>query len=319
MSTTEENLVPTETPEKAEKAPTGKDAFKAARESLRAQSVDQGGDKAPDDTSTAKPAEEPEKVADQPTETAEEPDTILNDEELAKLSPKDRANAEKWQAKLTQRGQALSAREKELAQAEQLLKALTDDPDAAIEELAKQRGLTLSKAKQDATVEQKTQEAMSKLPAELEFLRPIFDEFGKQIMESMRGEIQPLRDSQNEIVSKAVAAETTSTIEAFSAKYPEWQKHEGRMLELGQKFMPTAGAMSDFEYMETLYRLATADTTKAEQTKKIIEKINKSAASVEPNTSGVSSDRVEHVLPPPGKRSIRDAFKAASRGERWVK
>lgn len=89
------------------------------------------------------------------------------------------------------------------------------------------------------------------------------------------------------------------------------------MLEIGKKFVPTEGAMTDFEYMETLHQLATANITQAEQTKKVVEKINKAAASAEPNTPGVSSERVEHVLPPPDQRSMRHAYAAAKRGEVW--
>jgi small-conductance mechanosensitive channel len=322
MKTEVEETVTPETTETAS-APKGSDAFKAARASVAAQSTDQEPEAAPapakDDTTDTPPAEEPA-VTDQPSEVTEPTDALLTPEELAALSPKERAKAEKWQAKLTQESQRQAAQRKELEGMIPLVEALKTNPQAALEEIAKQHGLTLTRNAQDTqTVQARTAEVMAELPQELDFLKPILEGYGQKIIDSLRGEITPIKEAHAAMISEAVAAETQSTLEAFSAKYPDWKKHEPKMLELGKKFIPTAGAMTDFEYMETLHNLATMNVAKAEQTKKAVARINKAAASSEAPTSGMSNERVEHALPPPEKRSMRDAFNAAKRGERWVK
>lgn len=303
--TVEEKPVTTETPK-------GADAFAAARAAVGTVQ---------DDTATETPAEDPAKVADQPTEATDGPDdTLLTPEELAALPPKDRAKAEKWQAKLTQKAQALSARDKELEEWNPLIEGLKTNPTAALESMAKQLGFTVAKAAaQDTkTIEAKTSEALTELPSELEFLRPHFEAFGKKLMDSMRGEIAPIKQAHEQLITEASAAETEATLKAFSAKYPGWEKHEQGMIELGKKILPGTG-MADFEYMETLYKLKTADVSEAEKTRKVVAKINNAAKSSEDRTSGISNERVVHALPPPEKRSMRDAFEAAKRGELWEK
>ena len=113
--------------------PKGASAFDSARASVRASSEAPPEPETPeDDTSASEPAQQTEPPADEPPETGTDTDTVLSPEQLAKLSPKDRANAEKWQAGLTQRSQALKARENELKEWLPLIEALNTNPDAAI-------------------------------------------------------------------------------------------------------------------------------------------------------------------------------------------
>jgi hypothetical protein len=304
--------------------PTGKAAFTAARASIAAQSTDQGpaesGSPKPDDTPATKtPAEDPAKVTDQPPEVTDDPDALLTPDEVAKLSAKERGLYEKAQKNYTLKTQKLAEQRKEFDEWKPLIEALKTNPDAAIEQIAQQRGLKVSKAVQDTTVETKAAETLAQLPDELQFLKPVFEQFGKQIMATVEGKLKPIEQAHTAMVTEAAAAETEGTIKAFDAKYPGWKKHEAQMMELGKKFIPVAGTSTDFEYMENLYKLVTADMKKVEQVKETIKQINKSAESVEPNQPGVSDSRVEHALPPPDKRSMRDAFKAASQGIRWTK
>lgn len=312
---------PVETTETVKhEGPTGRDAFAAARASLPAQSTDQAPviSEPLDDTPEKKTVEEPEKVADQPEKTTEDPeDTLLTADEVSKLNPKERGLYEKAQKNYTLKTQKLAADRKELEQWKPLIDQLTTNPDAAIEQLAQQRGMKLSKAAQDNTVEKQTEATLAELPEELAFLKPVFEAYGKKLMDTMRGEITPLKEGYSAIVSEAAAAETEATLKSFEAKYPGWQKHEKAMLDMGQKILPGKG-MSDFEYMEILHRQVTAGTDEAERTKKTVEKINKSAAASESPTPGIANSRVEHALPPPDKRDIKAAWEAAKRGEVWT-
>ena len=162
------------------------------------------------------------------------------------------------------------------------------------------------------------------MPAELEFLKPAIESVVKQILEPMRGKLSEIEQSKTQMLSEAAAAETEATIKTFDVKYPEWKKHEAKMLEIGQKFIPTSGSMTDYEYMETLYNLATLSTSKAEQTKKAVERINKAASKVEPSTPGISEERVVVTSPADwakmtNKERIRASWDAASRGQVFEK
>ena len=314
MSTTEETV-------QTESAPaTGKDAFAAARASITAQSPDQGVKEVeptePDDTPvTETPAEDPAKVADQPTEPTEEPtDALLTPAELAALPAKERARAEKWQAKLTRQAQANAAQAKAFDEWKPLIEALKSNPEAAIEELAKQRGLSIARPKQDTPVE-------DDLPPELAFLKPVLEARENRIEARIRAELAPVKEAQAHATNEAMARETEATKEQFSAKYPGWQKHEAKMLEIGQRIIPIAGKMTDFEYLELLHTMATANISEAERTKKVVEKINKAAQSVEPTTPGVSENRVEHVMPSgltDSSTRWKAAVAAAKQGHRWT-
>jgi hypothetical protein len=312
----------------------GRDAFAAARASLADQSSDQDPDTdtpaSPDDTPTEPPAEEPETVADQPTETTSEPDTILSPEQLAALSPKERANAEKWQAKLTQKAQALSAKERELDEWKPLIESMKENPDDVIAEYARARGFTISRQAQDTqTVSTEATEVIAGLPEDLKFLgpilKPMFERYGQTIIQSVEAKVNPIAQAHNLMMTEAAAAQTQATLESFTTKHPEWQQHEPAMVELAKKFIPTPGSsMTDAEYMDTLYALVTAKQSKADLVKATVKQINKSAASVEPNTPGVSESRVEHAMPAnfaqmDNKDRMKAAFDAAKAGIVWKK
>ena len=310
------------TAEETVNAPKGNAAFDAARASVRASEEVPAETPADDTPPATPPAQEPETPADEPKETGPEPDTVLTPEELAALPPKERANAEKWQAKLTQKSQALAARTKELEDWLPLIETLKTNPDAAIEALAQRQGFTVTKAQQDA-IQKKTAELTAELPEELKFMQPIFEQFGSKLLDSVRGEIVPLKQATDQIMTQALAAETEATIKQFGAKHPGWEKHEGRMIELGHKILPAKGT-TDADYMETLYTLAIAGISEAEKAKKIVDQINKSADNSEQKKSGVSESRVAQTIPAEfakldNKEQMRRAYEAAKSGISWEK
>lgn len=305
-TTTEETKVTTE--------PTGADAFTAARAAVGK------GDETPatDDTSTpTPPAEDTAKVADQTTETTD-PDTLLTEEELAALPPKERAKAEKWQAKLTQKAQKLSATEKEFDEWKPLIEGLKTNPREALAQVAKQLGLTVAEAKeiQDTPAED--------LPEELKFLKPVFDQREKALEAKIRAELDPLKKAHETTVLNAIASETEATEKAFEAQHSDYRKLEPQMLELAKKFIPVSGAMTDYEYLEHLYGVVKAKQAQAEKTKEIVARINNAAKVSEEKTSGIPNERVSMKIPDSSaqldsKELMRLAYEAAKRGEIWEK
>ncbi len=331
-----QTIVQTERPAKETPAPIGKAAFAAAREEIRSRAQSQKDDEPETETpesdkttpAEAPPAQEPEPAAE-PSETGPPEDTLLSPDEVSKLSAKDRKLYEKAQKVFTQKTQKIAAERKEYENFRKtfdewkpLIDAFTNDPDSAIKQIAERRGLKF--APQDTPIPEQAKETVAQLPEEWQFLKPVFDTLAQRVREEtlreVRGEIEPIRAAQDMAISNAVAAETKSTLEAFSAKYPGWQKLEPKMLELGAKFMPAEGAMTDFEYMETLYKLVNEPQTNADQTRRVIDKINKVVENSEPITNGTPEARVEHIMPndvTPRNR-LRKAAEAARQGIRWV-
>lgn len=302
-----------------EKPAIGADAFSAARESVRTQSEDQGSTETPESESSETPTQEAEKVAGESQEATEDQDALLTPQEVAALPAALKAQYKSLEKAFTTKTQALSAERKALEEWNPLIEGMKTDPAATLEKVAAQLGFKVSKSNQDTkTVESKTAEALAELPEELAFMKPYFESFGKKLLDSMNGVIAPIKAQHEQLITDATAAETKATVEAFTAKYPGWEKHEAKMLDIGQRILPGKG-MTDIEYMEVLYREATHGISQAETTKKVVEKINRSAKSSEERTAGVSPERVAHAMPPPEKRGFRDAYEAAKRGEVWEK
>ncbi len=307
--------VVTETP--AVEAPIGKDAFKAAREEIRArsQSQDQGSEpETPETDDTpkpdAKPSQQPETPADETPETGETEDALLTPDEVSKLSAADKKLYAKAQKNYTQKTQKLAAERREFEEQ----KALHE------RQLAERQAPPVQDTK---VIETQATEALATLPEEWQFLKPLFETYGKQVRDSVlasvKGELEPIKQTHMEQTSRAVAAETNATLEAFTAKHPDWKKYETRMVEEMSYFAP--GALDDAKAMEKAYRLATADLAEAQRTRTVVDKINKAAENAEPVTQGIDSSRVEHVMPEglneSGKR-FRAAAAAAKRKEVWV-
>lgn len=302
-----------------------------------AQSTDQGTDKKDEteetvddtDDTTTQTAEPTEEAADQTEVTAEtEDDELLSADEVAKLTGDARKQYDRMNKAFTTKTQVLAEKRKGVEKWDRLITALDTNPDQTLEELAAARGFKLSKSEKSADgkkvttetpadqVKQEIDQALADMPDELKFLKPYFEKFAAKLTSSIDSKMKPIQESHQQMTNQAIETQTAATLKSFSTAHPGWEKHETKMLEIAQKIQPS-GKMPEFEYLETLYNLATANQTNAERTKKVVDKINKSAAAAETVGSGVSEKQVVHALPSPDKRGIREAYEAAKRGERW--
>lgn len=297
------------------------------REQVRAELNGQSKDQAPetpevkegDDTPAEQTAEEP-KTEDQPVEAVESEDTLLTAEEVSKLSGKELDLYKKAQKNYTQKTQRLAEREKELEPFSELISALKDPVRAkeTIAQLAQQAGIT---PRETAPVAKPVE-----LDPEYEFMRPMFqsfkDEAKREALAELKAEIAPLKSQTDEIMSKSMAEATTATLTAFGKTHEGWEKHEAQMIALGKQIQPT-GAMTELEYLDVLYKVATHGHQSAEQTKKVVDKMKKAAEAAEPPVQGVQSERVEYARPANiAGMSSRDRFLAAheagKRNQKWV-
>jgi len=261
---------------------------------------------------TEQGAEETEKVADQLTETTEE--TLLSKEEADKLSPESKTAYKAMQKAFTQKTQKLAEERKGIEKYQQLIDSFEADPKATIKKLAEQSGLTLVEAAQAAKEAENGEdpiltEVKKSLGPDLEFLAervaPMFQKLYKDI-----AEVKSDTEAQKARIAQVQAEDAAA---AMTKEHPDWMKHAAQMNALSKKLQPAG--MDQLDYLKVLYKLVAPEKTPADQAKKIIAKLQKSAESSESNNAGVSDNNVQVS---PGKLpSIDEAYAAAQKGVRW--
>jgi hypothetical protein len=97
-----------------------------------------------------------------------------------------------------------------------------------------------------------------------------------RIQKALDQRLKPLEQREEQRNAETAAAETKATLEAFTSKYKDWKKREPAMLAVMQKLEPRG--MTDFEFMELAHTVVMAEINKAEEAKKVVAKIEKSAA-----------------------------------------
>lgn len=311
-------------------APTIQQAFEAAKEE-HSKPVEQAP---PPDASTESkasvPAQDTDKAAGAPSETAEVPnDSDLISETdwtaLGKLTPaQQRAELNKrW----TQKTQELAALKKTLEPKQALLDALETDAEGTIKQLAQQVGLTIApppaeqKATETATTIADSAAAAVRqhLGPELDFLaepltkaiQAVAEQVAKSVTEQA---VKPVEEKTNQIVTQA-AIEQVKAIEAtFAQKHPDWKKYEPAMVKLGATMQPGQG-MTELDYLEALYKLASFEDQVQAAGAKAVTRLSKAAEEAEKAPQSVKESTVQRTAP--ANASIYDAWHAAKRGERW--
>ena len=227
---------------------------------------------------------------------------LLSQEELSKY-PDPQSQIKAMQKAFTQKTQ-------KLAPYRRLIESLEKDPQATVKALAAQLKLQVQEPQATST------------PEVDETVQYIESTFGKQAAEAFRrlaektieSKVAPLQEFQQRLTVEAAAKQSQATLEALTAKHPDWKNYEGKMVELGGRLQPNG--MSESDYLETLYYLATKDRSEADKTAKVVERINKSAASAESPTTGVAPSRVAPTMPAglSFSEQLRYAAKAAEQG-----
>lgn len=272
------------------------------------------------ETETAQPQQENSAKASEPAQ--EEAEQLISDKEFEALKNDPAQLRKSLQAAFTKKTMALSEEKKRVAEVSKLVDAWESNPESVVTQLAKSLGLDVSKPTTKAEAKEQaksiTDELREQLGEDLGFLAdklaPAMEKLiQKGVEQVMTKEIQPLKQSHQEMVQRAAESQTDRLLEAFSAKHSDWKTYEKQMLDLGKKFVPAQG-MDDMEYMESLYYLATKDVTEAERAKKLAQRMNQSAQKSESSESGVGGDKL--AVSPTKPPSFREAFELAKRGIR---
>ena len=237
-------------------------------------------------------------------------DELLSDEEYNALKSDPVALRKALNRSYTQKTQQLAPYRK-------LIEAFERDPNGTLELLARERGMVLQKPTTEhpaVPTDQTVKVLKDALGPELDFLA---DKLGPAFQTLVNQAVGPVKQS---VEMSAAQNEAQSVLDSFTAKHPEWKKHEVEMTRLAQVFQPAIGSdgkplVTTAEYMENLFQLASRAESSAEQTKRVVARITKANGNVESPASGVSPN---HIAPKPaGLPTIEEAFAAAKAGIRW--
>jgi len=310
-------------PETATAEPTVQDHFSAAvaehsKEPAQADTSSTVAAETGDTETATQPAENSENAAEPVAEPA---DQLLTKEEVAKLTPEQQDTYKRMQASYTQKTQTLAAERKQVEALKGFVAAMEADPIGAIRQLAEANGLKLADTpKTEQKVETVADDAIAAIQAAVEEgglidMQKLAQGIVSIVKKGVAEEVKPLKQHQDQLLAETAARQTEAVLQTFTKKHPDWQKHDAKMAELGQKLQPTK-AMDESEYMEMLYHLATRDIQSAEQTKGVMAKMNKAAAAAETSDSGVQPNRVSQRAPA-GEITMAQALADAKRGIRY--
>lgn len=279
---------------------------------------------APETDTTPSQSKAPEPDA---TSSAQEP-TFLPDEEASALQAEFADNPDGYRKELdkrfnkalTQSTQKLSKLRKDLEPFADILDGLDTDPQTTIRALAQKHGVTLgdqpaaAKASPEATTDTLTT-LKDGVPSEFHWMVDMLGPaIGKLLDQKVKQSIDPVTSRLHEHDQRTAAEEVSREMKAFEAKYPKWREHEDAMTALGAKF-PPSGNVTESEWMESLYKLATYESAIAAQTQQAIQRMTTAAKQSETSRPAVDGSRVQAVMPP--NAGFREAVAAAKRGERW--
>lgn len=287
----------------------------------------------PVETPPDKPAPAPETPAPAQPDKAKEqpPDNEGSDESQLLLTKEDRAEIQKnpllakayklMQGDYTRKTMELAEKRKGFESYEPLIESWKKDPQGTARILAQQAGLELAPAK--AAQEPAKQDTLAilkeSLGPDLSFLADQLAPAIEKIVAARTGEsVAPLKQFQETLVAETAAKETAAVMEAFTKAHPDYAKHEPKMVQLIGQLEPK-GDMSQRDYLEMIWHLATKDVQEAESIKQVVQKINEAASKAESPSGAVAAERVAKA--PPKFVNLNDAIdksmEAARRGERW--
>lgn len=273
-----------------------------------------------------------------PQVTAEENRTegLLSDAEWEQVKNDPAAARDALNKAWTQKTQSLAEQRKKIGAWQTVADAFEADPEAAKAALLRQLGVDVGQQAAEQTAQATTQQtqvaagdqAVVEMRAALEEygLEALADKLAapiRKIAEDIAGQkLKPIEEHTGRLLTESAQRELNITLERFTEKRPDWKQHEPAMLKVASQLKlatdPRTGkmAMSEIEYLDTLYVLANHGNVVKSEVQKAIDRINQAAASAEPVPgSTVTSDKVQNKAPKGA--SFKDAVAAAKAGVSW--
>jgi hypothetical protein len=260
----------------------------------------------------------------QPESTPDNPagdEVFLTAEEEAALRDKHRNDPEALSKSLRrafhEKTTRLKAEREQIRSVMPLLQALHSDPQRAVRVLAAQYGINIAESTHTPDGRTEAQAAtVDKLVTKFE--EALGPDVAPGVVEAIRGEVrdlvktllQPVQQFHQTQVTQLAEERSRNTLDAFTEKYPDWKKLEGRMVELSKE-MPASKGVDDMTYMTRLYRLAKEEKAPAVAAKAEVERTN---AALHASGSPAKGTPESSVSTTPTKRvSFQEAAQAAIR------
>ena len=255
--------------------------------------------------STPEPSTEPQTTPDEPTAEAPEgeaaePELLSKEEEAALLKNPATAKALKeMKAALTRKTMALADERRALAPLQEFSEKFQADPKGTLKALMDHTGIRLDEPAPTTQAQTKTDKAVELLKS-----WGFTDEQAAQqapalrdlIKESANEAITPIRKEQEQLLQESVQRETKAIIEQFEKRHPDYKKHEAALSKV-MKLVSPNGDISEMDYLENCWKIATFDIREADQTKKVLEKVTAAAKKSESSAPGVPAQRVSKAAP----------------------
>lgn len=221
----------------------------------------------------------------------------------------------------TKKFQKLSARTAALKPFENFINAYNENPRAAAAALASKLGIKIQDDEAEVRSKQKAATVGEQIADKVkEALGPAYEDLAEPISKAIRESVsllvddavKPLKEGQDQLITDSAQREAENVMKAFTEKHPDWKKHEGRMTQLTRQ-LPVGEGVSEAEYLEMIYTLATAPGLKGDAAKKAAKRMNE-AAKKSSNDRTVPDSAVSKS--PAGKNpTFGEAAAAAARGE----
>lgn len=152
-------------------------------------------------------------------------------------------------------------------------------------------------------------------PEAAQMLRPLIEQTA---LAAVNGTLQPLKEAVESQQMDARSRQAEAQVSQFRTLAQEkgWQINpqvEARMAELGQQMLPAQpieSVQDGVKHLERLYRLATPDTSESDIEKRIYERMQKAAQTVEP-ARGVPSTGRENRTNITKEMSLNEAMDVA--------
>ena len=239
------------------------------------------------------------------TSADQEEVSLLSDEEYTALEANPKALRKALQRAYTQRMQTA-------AQAVRVMEALTKDPVTTIKQMAMLAGLRVQEPENKQELDEIHASLEAVLGPELAGqIKPVFEKLAERIAEKTTA---PIKAAQERQLREAADNQTKMVLDQFNKKHPDWKKHEKAMMDIAGKLNANVNSgITQAEYTEFLYTLATAGEKSGDAAEEIVARVNENAGKTPGAGRGAPPKKVASGS---GKAmSIREALQAAMRGE----
>lgn len=225
-------------------------------------------------------------------------------------------------AAATKKFQRLAETRKKLEPYADFINSYENNPREAARQLAERLGLEFvkpkSQAASEAAVVKLSDQIHAKVKAALgEEYADLADRLSGAITDAATlitdEAVKPLKEGQDTLISESAMRESKAALDAFTEKNPNWKKHEKAMVALTKKY-PVGEGVSEAEYLDSIFYLATRNGREGDAVKKVSKKMADSAKKSGVNGRTVSDNTVSKS--PTGRLpSWEESVAAARRGE----